>query len=123
MYNIDMYTYWKKPYLTNRKYGIHPLDDPGFEKYIGPESHCVNYLSRINPKVLKNIIGEDYETVVNRQKEKIKEMNEQSEKINEDPSKTEQKPIIKKPTPAISTLLPTQKRILYDFLYQHQQLT
>ena len=50
-----MYTYWKKPYLTNRKYGIHPLDDPGFEKYIGPESHCVNYLSRINPKVLKNI--------------------------------------------------------------------
>ena len=71
MYNIDMYTYWKKPYLTNRKYGIHPLDEPGFEKYIGPESHCVNYLSRINPKVLKNIIKEDYETVVNRQKEKL----------------------------------------------------
>ena len=105
-----MYTYWKKPYLTNRKYGIHPLDDPGFEKYIGPESHCVNYLSRINPKVLKNIIGEDYETVVNRQKEKIKEMNEQSEKINEDPIKTEQKPIIKKPTPKKKVTLPEEEK-------------
>lgn len=97
MYNIDMYTYWKKPYLTNRKYGIHPLDDPGFEKYIGPESHNVNYLSRINPKVLKNIIGEDYETVVNRQKERIKEIN--SEKENEKTIHPSQSTIVKKPTP------------------------
>ena len=105
-----MYTYWKKPYLTNRKYGIHPLDDPGFEKYIGPESHCVNYLSRINPKVLKNIIGEDYETVVNRQKERIKEMKEQSEKGNEDTIKTEQKPIMKKPTPKKKVTLPEEDK-------------
>lgn len=98
MYNIDMYEYWEKPYLTNRKYGIHPLNDKGFEKYIGPESHNVNYLSRINPKVLKNIIGMDYETVTNQQKEKIKEMNEQREKENQE---TQQQPqaSMKRPTP------------------------
>ena len=105
-----MYTYWKKPYLTNRKYGIHPLDDPGFEKYIGPESHCVNYLSRINPKVLKNIIGEDYETVVNRQKEKIKEMNEQSEKINEEHNKKKKKTKKKKKKKKKKVTLPEEEK-------------
>ena len=115
-----MYTYWKKPYLTNRKYGIHPLDDPGFEKYIGPESHCVNYLSRINPKVLKNIIGEDYETVVNRQKEKIKEMKEQTEKENEDSIKREQKPIMKKPTPKKKVTLPEEDKAQFEDKEDHK---
>ena len=84
MYNIDMYTYWKKPFTIVRKYGIHPLDDPGVEKYYGPESHVVNYLSRINPKVLKNIIGEDYETVIEKQKEKIREQKEGKAKQEND---------------------------------------
>ena len=80
MYNIDMYTYQNKPFCRSRKYGIHPLDEPGYEKYLSTESHAVNYLSRTNPKVLKHIIGTDFEAITSEQKRKLKEKLEYQQK-------------------------------------------
>ena len=74
-----MYTYRSQPFTVTKKFGVHPLNEPGHDKYYSDESHCVNYLSRVNPKVLKYIIGEDYESVMKGQKEKIIEKKEQSE--------------------------------------------
>ena len=71
MYNIDMYTYQKEPFTITRKYGIHPLDDPGLITYTGTESHCVNYYERTNPKVMRHILGTDYDTIMNNQKEQV----------------------------------------------------
>lgn len=80
MYNIDMYTYQKKLFCRSRKFGIHPLDEPGYEKYLSTDSHVVNYLSRTNPKVLKYIIGTDFETITSEQKRKLKEKLEHQQK-------------------------------------------
>lgn len=57
MRNIDMYTYKDKPFNTYRRKEIYPLNDPGFNKYISYESHNVNYLKLINPKVYKHILN------------------------------------------------------------------
>ena len=32
MYNIDIYSYWKKPFSKQRNFSIHPLDEPGKHK-------------------------------------------------------------------------------------------
>ena len=79
MYNIDMYTYRNRPFTVTKKFSVHPLNEPGHDKYYSDESHCVNYLSRVNPKVLKYIVGEDYESVTKGQKEKIIEKKEHIE--------------------------------------------
>ena len=54
MYNIDLYSYWKEPYTRTRKFTIHPLDEPGLEKYFSSESHVVHYLDRTDPFVFKS---------------------------------------------------------------------
>ena len=77
MYNIDLYSYWKEPYTRTRKFTIHPLDEPGLEKYFSSESHVVHYLDRTDPFVFKSIVGVDYETLVKQQEEKIRQMNEE----------------------------------------------
>ena len=76
MYNIDLYSYWKKPFTSNKKYTIHPLDEPGKEKYYSDQSHCNHYLRRTDPFVFKSILGVDYETLVRQQKEDIAFMNQ-----------------------------------------------
>ena len=76
MYNIDLYSYWKKPFLRNKNFSIHPLDEPGKEKYYSDQSHCVHYLKRTDPFVFKSILGVDYDTLVRQQKEDIALMNQ-----------------------------------------------
>ena len=76
MYNIDLYSYWKKPFSRSKNFTIHPLDEPGKEKYYSDQSHCVHYLKRTDPFVFKSILGVDYETLVRQQKEDIALMNQ-----------------------------------------------
>ena len=76
MYNIDLYSYWKKPFLRSKNFTIHPLDEPGKEKYYSDQSHCVHYLKRTDPFVFKSILGVDYDTLVRQQKEDIALMNQ-----------------------------------------------
>lgn len=76
MYNIDMYDYNPKPFSFTKKYGIHPLYDKvprGLEKFLGSDSHNHNYLSRLNPKVFREIVGMDYEAIVAQQEKEIAE--------------------------------------------------
>ena len=77
MYNIDLYSYWKEPYTRTKKFTIHPLDEPGLEKYLSKDSHVVHYLERTDPFVFKSIVGVDYETLVKQQEDKIREINEE----------------------------------------------
>jgi len=76
MYNIDLYSYWKKPFTRGKNFTIHPLDEPGKEKYFSDQSHCVHYLKRTDPFVFKSILGVDYDTLVRQQKEDIALMND-----------------------------------------------
>ena len=76
MYNINLYSYWKKPFLRNKNFTIHPLDEPGKEKYYSDQSHCVHYLKRTDPFVFKSILGVDYDTLVRQQKEDIALLNQ-----------------------------------------------
>ena len=76
MYNINLYSYWKKPFLRGKNFTIHPLDEPGKEKYYSDQSHCVHYLKRTDPFVFKSILGVDYDTLVRQQKEDIALMNQ-----------------------------------------------
>jgi len=92
MYNIDLYTYWKKPFLRSKNFSIHPLDEPGKEKYYSDQSHCVHYLKRTDPFVFKSILGVDYDTLVRQQKEDIALMNQikQDSNINQQPNKNKE---------------------------------
>ena len=83
MYNIDLYSYWKEPYTRTRKHTIHPLDDPGLEKYYSDQSHLVHYLKRTDPFVFKSIVGVDYETLVKQQEDTIRQMNTQKSLNND----------------------------------------
>ena len=71
MYNIDLYTYWKKSFSRGKNFSIHPLDEPGKEKYYSNQSHCYHYLKRTDPFVFKSILGVDYNTLIKQQKEDI----------------------------------------------------
>ena len=71
MYNIDLYTYWKKSFSRGKNFSIHPLDEPGKEKYYSNQSHCYHYLKRTDPFVFKSILGVDYNTLIRQQKEDI----------------------------------------------------
>ena len=73
MYNIDLYNYWDKPYAKDKKFSIHPLNEPGKEKYYSDQSHCRHYLKRTDPFVFKSILGVDYDTLVRNQKNDIKQ--------------------------------------------------
>jgi len=76
MYNINLYSYWNKPFLRSKKFTIHPLDEPGKETYYSDQSHCKHYLKRTDPFVFKSILGVDYDTLVRQQKEDIELMNQ-----------------------------------------------
>ena len=80
MYNINLYTYWKKPYTSAKKFSIHPLDEEGKETYYSDKSHAKHYLKRTDPFVFKSIVGVDYNTLVRQQKEDIQMMRELKEK-------------------------------------------
>ena len=75
MYNIDLYTYWKKPFSFGKNFSIRPLDDEGKETYYSDQSHCRHYLKRTDPFVFKSIVGVDYNTLVRQQKEDIEMLN------------------------------------------------
>jgi hypothetical protein len=75
MYNINLYSYWKKPFSRGKNFAIHPLDEPGKEKYFSTESHCTHYLKRTDPFVFKSILGVDYNTLIRQQKEDIQTLN------------------------------------------------
>ena len=75
MYNIDLYNYWKDPYSQSKKFSIHPLNEPGKEKYYSNQSHTAHYLKRTDPFVFKSILGVDYDTLVHQQAEDIAQLN------------------------------------------------
>ena len=74
MYNIDLYSYWKKPFSRAKNFTIHPLDEPGKKKYFSKDSHCTYYFKRTDPFVFKSILGVDYNTFVNLQKDNIQNL-------------------------------------------------
>ena len=74
MYNIDLYSYWKKPFSRGKNFTIHPLDGPGREKYFSKDSHCAHYFKRTDPFVFKSILRVDYNTLVNLQKDDIQNL-------------------------------------------------
>jgi len=80
MYNIDLYTYWKKPFSLGKNFSIRPLDEEGKETYYSDQSHCRHYLKRTDPFVFKSIVGVDYNTLVRQQKEDIEMLNKLKEK-------------------------------------------
>ena len=71
MYNINLYTYWKKPFTSIGNYSIRPLDEEGNEKYYSNRSHVKHYLKKIDPFVFKSITGFDYNTLVKQQQNDI----------------------------------------------------
>ena len=75
MYNIDLYNYWQNPYVSNKKFTIHPLNEEGKEKYYSNQSHNKHYLKRTDPFVFKSILGVDYDTLVNQQANDIAQLN------------------------------------------------
>ena len=75
MYNIDLYNYWQNPYVSNKKFTIHPLNEEGKEKYYSNQSHNKHYLKRTDPFVFKSISGVDYDTLVNQQANDIAQLN------------------------------------------------
>ena len=96
MYNIDLYTYWKKPFYEQKKFSIRPLDEEGKETYYSDKSHVRHYLKRTDPFVFKSIVGVDYNTLVRQQKEDIEILKNLKEKgfnpketsnINKEPNK------------------------------------
>ena len=80
MYNINLYSYWKKPYTSDSYFSIHPLNEEGNEKYYSDKSHVRHYLKRIDPFVFKSIIGVDYNTLVEQQKSDIQTLRKLKEK-------------------------------------------
>ena len=80
MYNIDLYTYWKKPYTSGKNFSIRPLDEEGKETYYSDKSHVKHYLKRTDPFVFKSIVGVDYDTLVRQQKEDIQMLKNLKEK-------------------------------------------
>ena len=80
MYNIDLYTYWKKPYTSDVNYSIRPLDEEGKETYYSDKSHVRHYLKRTDPFVFKSIAGVDYDTLVKQQKDDIEILKNLKEK-------------------------------------------
>ena len=86
MYNIDLYNYWKDPYARDKKFSIHPLNEPGKEKYYSDQSHCKHYLKRTDPFVFKSILGVDYDTLVHQQRNDIDQLNTINQKITQTPN-------------------------------------
>ena len=86
MYNIDLYNYWKDPYSRDKKFSIHPLNEPGKEKYYSDQSHCNHYLKRTDPFVFKSILGVDYDTLVHQQRNDIDQLNTINQKITPIPN-------------------------------------
>ena len=86
MYNIDLYNYWKDPYSRDKKFSIHPLNEPGKEKYYSDQSHCKHYLKRTDPFVFKSILGVDYDTLVHQQRNDIDQLNSINQKITPIPN-------------------------------------
>ena len=86
MYNIDLYNYWKDPYAVDKKFSIHPLNEPGKEKYYSDQSHCKHYLKRTDPFVFKSILGVDYDTLVHQQRNDIDQLNTINQKITPTPN-------------------------------------
>ena len=80
MYNIDLYTYWKKPFTSGKNFSIRPLDEEGKETYYSDQSHVRHYLKRTDPFVFKSIVGVDYNTLVRQQKEDIQMLKNLKEK-------------------------------------------
>ena len=80
MYNINLYTYWKKPFTSGKNFSIRPLDEEGKETYYSDKSHVRHYLKRTDPFVFKSIVGVDYNTLVRKQKEDIQMLKNLKEK-------------------------------------------
>ena len=80
MYNINLYSYWKKPYTSDSYFSIHPLNEEGNEKYYSDKSHVRHYMKRIDPFVFKSITGVDYNTLVEQQKSDIQTLRKLKEK-------------------------------------------
>ena len=59
MYNLDYFSYWKKPFSKVNHIGIHPLDDEGKVQYYDKESFITHkYLRKADPSLFNKIISE-----------------------------------------------------------------
>lgn len=57
MLDIDIYSYKKKSFFSNRKFSCFPLDDKGLKKYyFGKESHVRQYLDTKNFDLMKKLM-------------------------------------------------------------------
>ena len=99
MYDIDLYTYKEKPYMTCGKYVCSPLDEPGNNKYLfEKESHVYTYLDNKNPIIFRNFVGEDYDIInhkffkLNRPGPKAEETKEKENQENKNLPKKAQEP-------------------------------
>ena len=118
MYNIDLYSYLKKPFSRGKNFTIHPLDEPGRAKYFSKDSHCTHYFKRTDPFVFKSILGVDYNTLVSLQKDDIQNLKtfKYSNKLNSNQNKIEK-------GMHISNEIPTEeneKNKTYDEAEKHE---
>ena len=89
MFDINIYSYQKKPLICSGKYEIFPLDDKGLKKYcFDKESTNITYVNKLNPILLKRLYGDYYMNILNNQN---KITNQISEKIIE--NKNEEIPL------------------------------
>ena len=118
MYNINMYSYTGIPYSRERTFTIHPLNDPGFKTYTGPDSHNVNYVSQINPKVFKQIVGVDYDTLISQQQHIIQNKHNNSSMIQPVQPVKEHQP---QTTTVINECKPPKSKINVVLANTHEQ--
>lgn len=92
MYNLDYFSYWKKPIVKINNIGIHPLDDEGRVKYYAKDSFITHkYLRKADPSIFNKIICEteiNEENTLN-QKNNESNMNTLSEDKRYESLKTE----------------------------------
>lgn len=59
MYNLDYFSYWKKPIVKINHIGIYPLDDEGKVQYYAKDSFITHkYLRKADPSIFNKIISE-----------------------------------------------------------------
>lgn len=61
MLDINQYTYVDKPFESNHKFSVMPLNDTGVRQYYEKEAHTHTFLDPINPRKMRQIYEEKRE--------------------------------------------------------------
>jgi hypothetical protein len=54
---INHFDYRDRPFTQEKKHQVYILSDEGFNQYLGNDSYVHNYVSRLNPRALKEIFA------------------------------------------------------------------